>query len=383
LQLKNGADSDLNEKIKNRFNHVEEVFNKALDEVQDALGDIYAESGKLLDAGDAFADQFGDKVRALASEIKRPEIVNNQTIDMYIETLDNFQGEILRYGSRLVRKIGFKYKFSITRVENNRRRIFKLTKELKESFSRYRKELKNQEKAEKMARRLSSLETEETANKKALKKVNDEIRKLKNAINEYEERMQALRQEKDLREAKEFREAETSFEERVKENLRHLEKPVLKSLKLVERGVIDKDQNKIGELSRLIKDPKGALLKTGNTSTIEAALTFLQGLLKDRKLDLKASRNKKALEVISNLLTENKIDEYGKKFSEYQDEKRRKLESTATLEKESKLNQVKKDYRQKKDRFKKLLKEKERIENELTISKEKEAEYNLRLKELI
>lgn len=383
MQLKNGADSDLNEKIKNRFNHVEEVFNKALDEVQDALGDIYAESGKLLDAGDAFADQFGDKVRALASEIKRPEIVNNQTIDMYIETLDNFQGEILRYGSRLVRKIGFKHKFSITRVENNRRRIFKLTKELKESFSRYRKELKNQEKAEKMARRLSSLETEETANKKALKKVNDEIRKLKNAINEYEERMQALRQEKDLREAKEFREAETSFEERVKENLRHLEKPVLKSLKLVERGVIDKDQNKIGELSRLIKDPKGTLLKTGNTSTIEAALTFLQGLLKDKKLDLKASRNKKALEVISNLLTENKIDEYGKKFSEYQDEKRRKLESTATLEKESKLNQVKKDYRQKKDRFKKLLKEKERIENELTISKEKEAEYNLRLKELI
>jgi hypothetical protein len=82
-------------------------------------------------------------------------------------------------------------------------------------------------------------------------------------------------------------------------------------------------------------------------------------------------------------LTENKIDEYGKKFSEYQDEKHRKLESTATLEKESKLNQVKKDYRQKKDRFKKLLKEKERIENELTISKEKEAEYNLRLKELI
>ncbi len=238
------------------------------------------------------------------------------------------------------------------------------------------------ERAEKTLRRIANLKADRLDNEKCLVKVITQKKELESKITVYEEKMRILRQEEDLKAVREFREAGASFEEEVNSDLKHLEKPIVKTLKLFERGTMDKEQHKFYDLERFIEDPKNTLLKIRNIKILEDALIYLQNLLKEKKLNLKTSRNKKALEVISNLLHKDKILEYKRRFNELNKEEQRKLESGAS-DKISELENIKKRVKQLKEELEEIIKEKNTIEEQIASCKEKTSEYNTKLKELM
>jgi hypothetical protein len=136
------------------------------------------------------------------------------------------------------------------------------------------------------------------------------------------------------------------------------------------------------ELERFIEDPKNTLLNVREDKNLKDALIHLQSLLKSRKLNLKTSRRRKALEVISNFLKKDKILEYKNRFTELNEEEQQKLESGA-LEKISELEENNKRVKQLKDKLKEITKEENTIRDQITLTKGKISEYNMKLEELL
>ena len=329
-----------------------------------------------------FADQFGNKVMAMVSEVNNPNKITIQEINTYVSVLDGFQKEIMYYGARWIRKIGFKHRLSITRIETNRKRILSLTRDFRDLLSNHQSKLKKLEKSENIIRKITNLKAERKSNRNVLKKADIELKEFEKLIEQDESRMGAFGEERDLIKFNEIKEAEVSFERMVKMDLTHLEKPVHKSLMLIERGIIDADQPKMAELKRLIENPKGVLLNFADVKIIEVALTRLRELLKNNKLDLKNTRNRKALRVISSILNEKKITEYKQKFNDFSKETH-KLEVGGTSDKRKELEAIKIEFQSKKEKLDGMAKEKRRIEKDIALSEQRMVEYKSKLDELI
>ena len=62
----------LNE-ITQSFIPIENTFNNNINEIHDILNNILDASEKLIGSTDAFADQLGQKIKELISDIKKPE----------------------------------------------------------------------------------------------------------------------------------------------------------------------------------------------------------------------------------------------------------------------------------------------------------------------
>ena len=372
----------LNERIKQSFIHVEKSFKKMLDEIQESLEDLASESERFVGSGETFADQFGNKVTSLVSELKKPDKISFQDIETYINTLELFQRKIIYFGARWLRKIGPTHKFSIKQIERKRKQILNLTKDLKAHFTRHQDGLKKWKKAENIVRKMSKLEEERLVFRKTLEGVDSKLKELRNLIEEEEKGIQALGQKEDLVKAKEFKKDEESFEKSVITELGYLEKPVSKSIKLVENKFIVKDPQKIIELERFISNPKSELLDLEDVKTVEEALIYLQELLRGNKLNLKRSRNKKGIETISNILKRNKIQEYKRKFDSYNEQKR-KLDDEGAMEKTAELEEIKKECQKKNEMLDNTIKEKKRIEEDMAAVEERIKESNAKLGELI
>jgi len=372
----------LNEKIVQSFEHVENRFKKVLDEIQEALEDMASDSKKFIGSGDTFAEQFGKKVTSLISELKKPDKISFQVIESYINTLETFHKKIIYYGVRWLRKTGPGHKLSIKQIEWKRRQVLNLTKDLNVLFSKYQNELRKWKKAESIVRRLSKLEEERFVIRKALEKVDNKMKELKNQIEKENQRIKVLGQKEDLVKAKEFKKNEALFEERVKTELRHLEKPVLKSIKLIDDKSIVKDQHKIIRLERFIRDPRKVLLELKDVKTIEEALIYLQELLRSKKLNLKSSRNKKGLESISNILKDNRLEDYKKKFDEYAEQKNQ-LDAEGVIGKTSEFEDIKAEFQKKNEVLDNTMNEKRRIEENITFCEERIKDCRTKLEELI
>ncbi len=372
----------LNEKIRQRFVQVEERFKKILNEIQEALEDMAFESGKFIDSDETFANQFGVKVTSLISELKKPDKISFQDIETYINALDIFQKKIVYYGARWLRRIGPRHKLSVRQIEWKRRHVLNLTKDLKLIFSNNRNELKKWKRAENIVRKLTKLKEERSAKRKALEEVDSRLKELKNLIEKEKKKTQSFGQEEDLVKARELKKDEASFEKRVKTGIRHLEKPVSKSVRLVEDRSIVEDQHKILGLVKFISDPKRVLLDLEDIKTIEEALLCLQELLKSKRLNLKSSRNKKGLETISGILKENKIREYKREFDKFAEQKR-KLEIEGVIGKTMELEEIKIEYEKKNESLDHKIKEKKRIEEDIASCEERIKNYSTKIKELI
>ena len=373
---------DLNKTVQRSFADVENGFEEVLNEIQEALESIVSESGKLEGSGDKFAEQFSGKARSLASDIKRPDKISLRDIYTYIDALDNFQKEIMYYGAKWVRRIGFKRKIKITRIEDNRKRVQNLTQDLKDMFSNYKGELKRWQRSENIVDKISKLKAELSAKREALDDTVRNLKETRSLIEEHEEMIQSLGQKEDLIKVEELKEAERTFEERVKKELRYLEKPVSKTLKLAERGSVDYDLQKSIQLGRFIDNPRDMLLNIGDVKILEEALVYLRELLKERKLNLKSSRNRKAIEAISSILKEDKIKKYMEKFNDFV-EKDRRLQDAGTIEKKTELEEAKKELQKKREELDNTMKTKKRKEEDIKICEEKIVEYNSKLEELI
>ncbi|WP_455277028.1 hypothetical protein [[Eubacterium] cellulosolvens] len=372
----------LNKKIINSFEHVENRFEKVLDEIQETLEDMVSDSKKFIDSGDPFAEQFGKKVTTLISELKRPDKIGFQEIKSYLNALETFHRKIIYYGVRWLRKISSEHKFSIKQIEWKRKQVLNLTKDLNVLFSKYKDELEKWKKAESIVRRLSKLEEERFANKKVLEKVENKMKQLKNLIEGENQRIKALGQKEDLVKAKEFKKNKALFEQQVKTELRHLEKPVLKSIKLIDDKSIVKDQHKIIRLERFVRDPSKVLLELKDVKTVKEALIYLQELLRSKRLNLKRSRNKKGLDSISNILKENRLENYKKKFEEYAEQKSQ-LDAEGVIEKTSEFEDIKTEFQKKNELLDNAINEKKRIEENINSCDEKIKDCRTKLEELI
>lgn len=372
----------LNEKIMESYAHVENNFNKFLNEIQEILEDIASESEKFVGSGETFLEQFGSKVATLVLDIKKPDKINLQNIATYINSLDMFHRKLIYYGARWLRKTGPMHKLSIGQIERKRRKLLELTKSLTVLFSNYQDELKNWKRAENIVRKMSKLEEEKAIKRRTLEELDSKLKEVQILIEKEEKEMQLLTQKEDFVEARDFKKKKGSFEEQVKTELKHLEKPVLKSLKLVEDKSITTDQQKIIALGRLVNDPRRALLDLENVKNVEEALIFLRELLKNKRLNLKSSRKKKALDTISSLMKEGKISEYSRKFNEYA-EQNRKLEVEGVMGKTKELEEIKKENEENKEALVNLIKEKKRIEEDIISYEESVGECFVKLEELI
>ena len=372
----------LNKKIIKSYEHVENRFEKVLDEIQETLEDMTSDSRKFIDSGDTFAEQFGKKITSLISELKKPNKISFQEIESYINALELLHKKIIYYGIRWLRKTSPGHKLLIKQIEWKRRQVLNLTKDLKVLFSKHQRELREWKRAESIVRRLSKLEEERFVNRKALEKVDNKIKELKNKIEKENQRIKVLGQKEDLVRAKEFKKNKTLFEERVKTELRHLEKPVLKSIKLIDDKSIVKDQHKIIKLERFVRDPRKVLLELKDVKTIEEALIYLQELLQSKKLNLKRSRNRKGLESISNILKENKLEDYKKKFDEYAEQKNQ-LDARGIIGKTSEFEDIKTEFQKKNEMLDNTMNEKKRIEENITFCEEKIKDCRTKLEELI
>ncbi len=373
---------DLNKRVQRSFADVENGFEEVLNKIQEALESIVSESGKLEGSGDNFAEQFGSKAGSLASDIKRPDKIGLRDIDTYIDALDNFQKEIMYYGAKWVRRIGFKRKIKITRIEDDRKRVQNLTQDLKDMFSNYKSELKRWQRAENIVDKISKLKAELSAKRDALDDTVKNMKKTRRMIEEHEEVIRSLGQKEDLIKVEKFKEDERTFEERVKRELRYLEKPVFKTLKLAERGSVDYDLQKAIQLGRFIDDPRDMLLNIVDEKILEEALVYLRELLKERKLNLKSSRNRKAIEAISSILKEDKIKKYMEKFNDFV-EKDRRLQDLGTIEKKTELERAKKELQKKREGLDNAIKTKKKKDEDVKVCEEKIVEYNSKLEGLI
>lgn len=372
----------LNEKIRQSFTHVENSFNEILNEIKKTLEEMASESEKIVGSGETFVDQFGTKVISLISEVKTPDRINFQNIEVHISALNIFQRKVIYYGARWLRKTSPMHKFSIRKIEQKRRHLLNLTKDLESLFSKYQGELSKWKRAENTLRKLSKLEEERSVNRKTLGSVDNKLKELKIQIAKDEKEIQSLSQKEELIEAKELENSKVSFEEKVQTELKHLEKPVLKALKLFEARSIAIDQPKIIELEKFISNPKSALLDLERIKPVEETLIYLQELLKSKKLNLKKSRTKKGIETISSILKEGKIKEYARKYNEYA-KQNRKLEVEGTIGRTRELEEIQKEYRENKETLDHVIIEKKRIEEDVSSCEEKIKEYNTKLEELI
>ena len=372
----------LNEKIKQSFMHVENSFKEILNEIEKTLEDIAYESEKIVGSGETFVDQFGTKVISLVSEVKKPDKINFQNIEAYISTLNLFQRKIIYYGARWLRKTGPAHKFSIRQIEQKRKRLLNLSKDLETLFSKHQIELIKWKRAENTLRKLSKLEEERSVNRMALGSVESKLKELKIRIAKDEKEIQSLTRKEDLVEARKLENSKALFEETVRKDLKHLEKPVLKAIKLIEDRSIEIDQPKIIELEKFISNSKSALLDLNRIKPIEDALIYLQKLLKSKKLNLKSSRTKKGIETISSILKEDKIKEYEKTFNEYAKQSRR-LEVEGTIGRTRELEEIQEEYRKNKETLGHVIIEKKRIEEDAASCEGKIKEYLTKLEELI
>jgi hypothetical protein len=372
----------LNKKIIKSFEHIENRFDKVLDEIQETLEDMASDSKKFIDSGDTFAEQFGKKITSLISEIKKPNKIGFQEIESYINTLETFHKKVIYYGVRWLRKTTPGHKLLIKQIEWKRRQVLNLTKDLKVLFLKHQNELREWKKADSIVRRLSKLEEERFVNRKALEKVDYKMKELKNQIEKENQRIKVLGQKEDLVKAKEFKKNEALFEDRVKTELRHLEKPVLKSIKLIDDKSIVKDQHKIIRLERFIRDPRKVLLELKDVKNIEEALIYLQELLRGKKLNLKRSRNKKGLESILNILKENTLEDYKKKFDEYAEQKNQ-LDAEGVIGKTSEFEDIKIEFQKKNEVLDNTMNEKKRIEENITFCEGRIKDCRTKLEELI
>ncbi len=374
--------NDLSEKIRQSFSHVEDSFEEIFNEIQKTLEEMASESEKIVGSGETFVDQFCTKVISLVSDVKKPDIINFQNIEAHISTLNMFQRKIIYYGARWLRKTGPMNKFSIRQIEQKRRRLLNQTKELESLFSNYQDELKKWKKAESTLRKLSKLEESRSINRKTLGNVDNKLKELEIQIAKDEKEIHSLAQKEDLIEARELENSKASFEEKVQTVLKYLEKPVSKTLKLLEDRSITIDQPKIIELEKLISNPKSVLLDLERIKPVEEALIYLHELLKSKKLNLKSSRARKGLETISRILKEGKIKEYALKYNEYA-KQNRKLEVDGVIGKTRELEEIQKEYRENKEKLDRVIIEKRRIEEDVISDEEKIKEYTTKLEELI
>ena len=383
LLSKNELELDtLNEKIRQSFTDIENNFKEILNEIEKTLEEMAHESKKIVGSGETFVDQFGNKVVSLVSEVKKPDKINFQNIETFISSLNLFQRKIIYYGARWLRKTGPMHKLSIRQIEQKRRRLLNLSKDLENLFSKHQIELMKWKRAENTLRKLSKLEEENSINRKNLVNIESKFKELKMQITKDEKEIESLTQKEDLVEAKELEKSKVLFDETIKMTLKHLEKPVLKAIKLIEDRTIEIDQPKIIKLRNFINDPKSALSDHNRIKPIEDSLVYLQELLKSKKLNLKSSRTKKGIVTISNILKKNKIHEYERTFNEYARQSQ-KLEVEGTIGRTRELEEIKAEYRQNKEKLDNVIVDKKRIDEDIASCEKKIKEHIIKLEKLI
>lgn len=374
--------NNLQNKITQSFIPIENTFNNNINEIHDILNNILDETEKIIGSTDTFADQLGQKIKELISNIKKPEKIDFQDITKYLESLDHFHRGIIYFGARWIRKIGFRHKLTITRIEKDRRKLFQLTRDIKDLFQEYIQELKRKEKAEKIAWKISKLKNEQLEAKIKLDEIEKQIEKIEKIKDRDEVKIQNLQEEKALQELEDFEKAESLVENSIKQQLHYLEKPVQKSIRLIENGSIQANKADMLRFKNFTENPKKIMLNIKNIVFIEEALLFLQGLLEKKMLKLKTSRNRKASQIISTILKKNMIRDYQKQFKEYHN-KKAKLEDTGIKEKSNEYNQIQANFKQSSDMISNLTKEKMKIKEDINSYNVKIHEHHTKLETLL
>ena len=124
------------------------------------------------------------------------------------------------------------------------------------------------------------------------------------------------------------------------------------------------------------------MLETKNIDYIEEALTFLKSLLEKKILNLKTSRNRKASQIISNILNKGMIRNYQRQFIEYQN-KKAKLEDTGIKEKSDEYIKTQVNFKHSRDILKNLTKEKMKIKEDINSYIDKISEHQTKLETLL
>jgi hypothetical protein len=153
-------------------------------------------------------------------------------------------------------------------------------------------------------------------------------------------------------------------------------------MRYTEREAVNNDKLEINLLEQLLQNPKQTLLNLQEITIMENSLTHLKKRLEKRELSLKGSRNRKAIDTITNILKENKITEFKKNFEEYS-RKRSNMIDSDLLNKREKFEGIKNTHQRKKIEFFKISNEKKRIEKAIRSIKIRMDEYESRFGELI
>ncbi len=374
--------NNLQNEITQSFIPIENTFNNNINEIHNIFTNILNESEKLIGSTDAFADQLGQKIKELILNIKKPEKISFQDITKYLESLDHFHRSIIYFGARWIRKIGFRHKLTITQIERDRRKLFQLTRDIKDLFQDYIQEMKKKERAEKIAWKISKLKSEQLNAKIKLDEIEKRIKKIEKIKDRDERKIQNLEEEKVLQKLGDFEKAESLVEDSIKQQLHYLEKPVQKSIRLIEKGSIQANKVDILRFQNFIENPKKIMLNAKNINFIEETLLFLQGLLDNKKLKLKSSRNRKASRIISTILKKSMIRDYHKQFVEYHN-KKAKLEDTGVKEKSDEYDKTQANFKKSSDMISTLKKEKKKIQEDINSCTAKINEHHIKLETLL
>jgi len=231
--------------------------------------------------------------------------------------------------------------FDRRRLDVSLKRLYDITKELRNFLTTKYTKIKIVEDAYSIVDRLFQTINETKQNQENMQSTEERRRILEKEVAETQQKIAQIESEAQLTELVKLNQRIEELRENVKHNLRYLQKPFFKLQSLSRVGEVAVPLDEMNKLGDYLSDPYTALAtEEDGYSTLKNILKRLDATLSQGKLKLKTTRIRKAQDQINSILSKDSLGQLQKDCKEVLSQKKQLLASETTTTLQNQLTQL-------------------------------------------
>ncbi len=350
-----------------------------LNEIADRLDDVQENGDRIFDKSDReiqkasrktyrcakAANKMSKNISKMVNQVAVPEEMSYENFQILLGDLEKTLASIKHERRVWDRRISPYFILDRRRLDIAIKRAEDSIQDLHSFlFQKYSK-VKNVENTVAMIARLSQLLEEAEQIRKRKTRIEKRMKLVEEKILENEQKLGSIQDQAELDQLEALDQRIKDLRQKVKRNLRHLQKPFYKTQSLVRRGEVALPPDEVHKLQQYMKNPFEALgSEEEGHPVLKRILQKVDDAIRRGTLKLKASRLRKAKEQIDNILKRDSLANLHRDCLEVTSKKKRLLKSEKVSATQDKMEQFHATLQN-------LHKKKESVESRLGVLEEK------------
>jgi len=324
--LKTKASSMLKE-INQRVDDTKESSQKILENSLNEMNKNNPKTHRFARNANKFAQSLVDTLDA----VKASDNIHYEAVLRLCDELEKTCATIDQLRRNAYPYISPYFIFDRRRLDVFIKRLFDMTKELRNFLTTKYAQTKAVDEASSQVDRLVQTLSEAKRNEENLRQTEERMHSLENEITETKTKLSQAQARTELNELVKLDQRSEELRTEVKHNLRHLQKPFYKLQSLTRTSEVAVTTDEIRKLDEYLKDPLTALATEDDGYTcLRSILTKLDSAIAQNRLKLKSTRLRKAQDQISAVLNQDSLGQLQKNGQETLT-RRQKLLSSETV----------------------------------------------------